>query len=310
MMRKLLLLILGIISCHGFSQNENCAFSDTNYYFQVQIVTDEAPAIDYDKDDFIMHLETNSAISEADSQFLNEHLVEVYRQYPNSTEGQSPNVLYVVSDDDTMYSLLATYIESINALFFYCDCEFSDGYYHYYARLITDQIPGNDFNKTDFINHLVSNSNPSDSQLDFLNNSIIEVVNAFPSSQSESLQKTVEVISDYDLLVSYLYDFTQSFDLVEIVCDGETLSINDTTNSENDIKIFPNPVVRNSTINIDNQLFVEQLFIYDVTGKLLVTKTIKGLNAIAMNEFNLKSGVYFFKFTSRNGYITKKIIVK
>mgnify|MGYP000215197405 CR=1 FL=1 len=309
MIKKLLLFIFGFIACHAFSQDEDCDFSDGNYYLQVLIVTDEIPSVDYDKDDFIAHLETNSSISEADSQFLNEHLVDVYRQYPNSTGDPGQKYVYVVSDDETVETLFNTYTESVNAIYLYCDCEFEDGYSYYYARLITDDLPGDDFNKTDFINHIISNSTPSTSQLDFLNDRIVEVVNAFPSAQSESLQKTVKVISDYDIFVPFLYDFPSSFSLVELICDNATLSTNESTNTINDITIFPNPVVRNSTIHIDNQ-FVEELFIYDVTGKLLDTRVVKGLSTIAMNAFDLKSGVYFLKFTSKEGHITKKVIVK
>lgn len=308
MIKKLLLFILGIVSCYGFSQNEDCVFSDGNYYLQVLLITNEIPEIDYNKDDFILHLETNSAISEADLQFLNEHIVEVYKRYPNSTTDPGQKYVYVVSDNETIGALFNTYTESINTFYLYCDCELENEY-TYYVRLITDEIPGDDFNKTDFINHLTSTSAPSDSQLEFLNDRIIEVVNAFSSAQSESLQKTVKVISDYDIFVPYLYDFPLSYSLVELICGDATLSINDTTNALNDIYIFPNPIVENSTINIDNQL-VEELFIYDVNGKLLVSKTAKGLYTIAMNEFNLKTGVYFLKFTSKKGYVTKKIIVK
>ena len=309
MTRKILLLILGFISCHAFSQDEDCVFSDDNYYLQVLIVTDDTLDVDYNKDDFILHLETNSAITEADAQFLNEHLVEVYRQYPNSTGDPGQKYVYVVSDDETVEALFNTYTESVSAIYLYCDCEAENGTHQYYARVIADEFPSDDYNKTDFINHIIANSAPTDDQLDFLNTTIIEVRNAFQGAQSVNLRNTLMVTSNYDILVPFLHDFPESFNFVEYICNNATLSVQDNDASVNTITIFPNPIVRNSTINIDNQ-FVEELFIYDVTGKLLETKTMKGLHTIPMNEFDLKSGIYFLKFTSRKGHITKKVIVK
>lgn len=310
-MKKTLTLVLSIFSIIGFSQNENCAFSDGYFYYQVLLISDESPDANFNKNDFILHLETNSSISASDSLFLNEHLQEVFIQNPTSNEDPGQKYLYVISDNNTVINLLNTYTESVTNLGIYCECMLSGGYFHYYVRLITDGIPQSTFNKTDFISHLTTNSNPSDAELNFLNNSIIDSYTAFPSSQTESLQKTVIVVSDYDLLVAYLYNFPLSFNQINLICgEAELLSISDNLNSSNNITIFPNPVVENSIIKIDKHLHVEKLFIYDLTGKILIKKTLEGVNSIMINEFNLNPGFYFFKFKSNNAYIVKKIIVK
>ncbi len=311
MIKKLLLFIFGFIACHAFSQDEDCQFSDGNYYFQLLLITEEAPGIDYNEEDLITHLETTSTLSEADAMFLEDHLIDVYSQYPYLTEGQFQKYVYVVSDDPTIDEVLASYTSSIasNTIAFYCDCESEDGVHQYYTRVIADEFPSDDYNKTDFINHIIANSAPTDDQLDFLNTTITEVRNGFQGAQSVNLRNTLVVTSNYDILVPFLHDFPESFNLVEYICNNATLSVQDNDASVNTITIFPNPVIRNSTINIDNQ-FIEELFIYDVTGKLLATKTMKGLYTIPMNEFDLKSGVYFLKFTSKEGHITKKVIVK
>jgi hypothetical protein len=218
--------------------------------------------------------------------------------------------LQVVSNDHTIEALLNTFNESLTHIVLYCDCEELDGYFHYYATLNVNELPVISFNKTDFINHIETTSTPSSNDLVFLNNSIVEVYLAFPSVPTGSLRKTVLVISEYDLMVPYLYGFSESFDLVEIICGQPVLSVNDQLDISNSITIIPNPVVSNSIISIDDQLFIEQLSIFDITGKLILKKENLGSNTISTNEFNLAPGLYVLKFTSENAYIIKKIIVK
>jgi len=310
-MKKILIIILGLFVLNGFSQNVNCDFSDGNFYFQVLLNISTIPAVDFDKSDFILHLENNSNISQADSQFLNTHILEVYRQYPDSNEDPAQKYVYVVSDDHTIHPLLISYTESIdNYPYIFCDCAFTDGYFYYYVTLNTDVIPQDDFNKTSFINHMVSTSNLTTVELDFLNNSIVEAQNAFIGFQTESLQKTVNIISNYDLMTPYLSDFVQSIDHVEIICGQPVLSIYDITIPNTAISIAPIPIVNRSKITIDSKVLVDELLIYDVTGKLINKQKIKGLNTIPINEFTLKTGLYFFKFVTGNNYITKKVIVE
>ena len=166
-----------------------------------------------------------------------------------------------------------------------------------------------DFDKTDFINHIQINSNPSNSDLVFLESSINEVYVASPSSQTDN-RKTLIVTSDYDLMMPYLYNFFESLNLVELICGEPVLSTNVYQDLTDLILIYPIPVVETSIISLRDQLNSIELVVYDVTGKTLINKSYKDEKVIKMSDFNLISGLYFLKFSNENESIIKKIIVK
>lgn len=68
---------------------------------------------------------------------------------------------------------------------------------------------------------------------------------------------------------------------------------------------YPNP--SNGVINFNNSHSFETITIYGVQGNLIEKKNISdGMNTI---EHSLPSGIYFIKFSGRNGNVTKKLIV-
>lgn len=307
-MKKILITLLLVISFKVVSQNETCAFSDGNYHFSIQIIIEDLP-LDFDKADFIQHLETNSNISNTEVNHLEDNLIDVYRLFPYSDSEPFNKFLRISTTDFLLDSFLIDFNESIQQVGILCNCAYSDGYYYNYVRLITNEIPTNDFNKTDFINHLETNSNISNSDLNFLNNSIEEVTIGFPSSQTESLQKTLIIISNYDLMLPYLYDFSESLDLVELLCGEPELAINE-FNIEDNIKIIPNPVTENSHIIISDKISIEKLIVYDLNGKILINKSLIGTKLMDIRILNLDSGLYFFKFNSSKSSTIKKVIFK
>ena len=186
-------------------------------------------------------------------------------------------------------------------------CVWQDGNYRYYVRLIIDNIPQSDFDKTDFITHIETNSNPSNSDLTFLNNSIIGVSPSFPSSMNENLQKTVTVTSDYDSMDSFLISFSESLDLVELFCESE-LGI-ETFELKSSVLIFPNPISKNSKIFIDERINFKRLNIIDITGKQIISDEINNEKTILFSKYSLANGIYFLKFSNEDLSITRKIIV-
>lgn len=187
-------------------------------------------------------------------------------------------------------------------------CPWDDGLHRYYVKLITDVIPTPDFDKTDFINHLITNSNPPTTELDFLNGSISSVTMSFPSSMSDSLRKVVTIACDYDSMDTYLSVYTDSIEYVEFQCQP-ILGV-ENFNLKNNIKIYPNPITNNSIIKIDQIANLKKLKIYDITGKKLYSLSIEKLSLINLNIFQLENGIYVFKFISDNRTISKKIISK
>ena len=307
-MKKIVLVLLIFTSFKSISQNEACIFSDGYYQFSVQMIIENI-ALDFDKSDFILHLETHSNISSSQINHLENNLIEVYRTHPNSNSEPEANFLRISSTDASLDSFLSAFNESIQSAEMLCNCDYSDGFYYNYVRLITNQIPADEFNKTDFIAHLVANSTVSSSDLDFLNNSIEAVSLGFPSSQTESLQKTLSIVSNHDLMLPYLYNFPESIDLVEFLCGEAQLSVTN-VDLENTIQIVPNPMTENSNIIISDNSLLKELIVFDINGKMLVKRSIDNAKRIEISSLNLDSGLYFFKFNADTGSIIKKVIFK
>jgi hypothetical protein len=97
-------------------------------------------------------------------------------------------------------------------------------------------------------------------------------------------------------------------DIVIYNC-SEALSINDVDYLNNNINIYPNPST--GIFNIKMKSLEDFTFdIYDITGKIIMSKI-----DIVKNEFNLdlssySKGLYFIKLKSSVGTITKKLILR
>ena len=309
-MKLLVTTLLILLTFSSFSQNEECAFSDDNYYYRTLLIIDEAPTVSFDKDAFILHLDTNSNISETDSQFLNEHIIGVYREHPNNVNEPEDYTLLIGADNLTVGTLLEGYEESLDNTLLYCDCVNPNGLFEFYIALNDSGIPDSDYTKADFINYLEATSSPTQEQLDFLNANITDVERAFPMSNIESLQRALFVTANYDLLISYLSNFPTAFNYTVISCYEEVLSNGNHRNLENNIKISPNPITPNSTVQFENQFEVDELNVYDISGKLIVRKPTKGLRTVSLNDVKLNSGLYFFIFRFQNSLLLKKAVVE
>ncbi len=75
------------------------------------------------------------------------------------------------------------------------------------------------------------------------------------------------------------------------------ISLETPTNSNNDIKIIPNPVNSICTIEIDNEYYGNaEVIIYDISGNVITTiekKKEKGILTFTTNLNSLQSGTYF-----------------
>ena len=83
----------------------------------------------------------------------------------------------------------------------------------------------------------------------------------------------------------------------------ETLSIEEETLTQNDIKIYPNPT--SDYVNIETLQNIEKIEMYNLLGKLMLTTTEKSIN---LKQFN--SGVYLLKVKTVNGSANKRIVKK
>ncbi|WP_040279455.1 T9SS type A sorting domain-containing protein [Psychroserpens damuponensis] len=89
-----------------------------------------------------------------------------------------------------------------------------------------------------------------------------------------------------------------------------SLGIDDVYISEH-VSIYPNPAKNNLNILTSSNLQLELATIYDVRGRLVVTKNLNTtytLNSIDVSQ--LQNGVYFIKINVENNTITKKFIIE
>jgi len=88
------------------------------------------------------------------------------------------------------------------------------------------------------------------------------------------------------------------------------LSIGDKDYLENSIKVFPNPVARNSDLFVlfGTNMDVE-INVYSVTGKLVLTNSVSNLNRTKISTASLSNGVYMLQIKAENTSITRKVIV-
>lgn len=92
--------------------------------------------------------------------------------------------------------------------------------------------------------------------------------------------------------------------------DCSTLTNEDFVLSQ-EVYVYPNPVQESLFVKNTINTTIEQITIYDVNGKLVLTpEEIASKSLITINVNSLSQGVYFVKIKSENASFTKRIIVK
>lgn len=84
-------------------------------------------------------------------------------------------------------------------------------------------------------------------------------------------------------------------------------SINENKKKENEIKIYPNPVAHEITIETAPDVKIQQIKLYDITGKHIKTFPPK---STLLNIATIPQGHYLLTITTNKGTFTEKIIKK
>lgn len=91
------------------------------------------------------------------------------------------------------------------------------------------------------------------------------------------------------------------------VQDTNTLSVNDITNNEDQIRMHPNPA--KDQLNINTPTNLEQIAIYDMSGKLILAdKNIAGNSHVLQLE-HLSNGMYMVQIKTQKTTTLKKLII-
>src|SRR5690606_15987836 len=86
------------------------------------------------------------------------------------------------------------------------------------------------------------------------------------------------------------------------------LSINEMVSAK--FSIYPNPATNMVNITNSENMLVEQVTVYDITGKQLSTQNYNNETQIQLNIENLASGTYMLHIQTNAGLAVKKLVKK
>ena len=92
--------------------------------------------------------------------------------------------------------------------------------------------------------------------------------------------------------------------LQEIENYEDITGVND--NYMTDANVYPNPV--KDRLYIETSTLIQSIEVYDVYGRLQVTKTPSHQSDLSVDVSDLNSGIYFVKVKTEEGNIVKRII--
>jgi beta-glucanase (GH16 family) len=98
--------------------------------------------------------------------------------------------------------------------------------------------------------------------------------------------------------------FTQSSMIIDYVRVYQNTTLSTTEISSNSFRVYPNPA--SSEINIQSNVQISHIELYDILGKLILDET-KSPKTMKIN--NLKSGLYLLKIYAGNTKTVKKVII-
>ncbi len=194
--------------------------------------------------------------------------------------------------------LLLIFLVSTNLTFGQqTDCSQPNGTFSYYAVLIIDNIP-NSFNKTDFINHIVSLDNISNENLTTLNDNITEVFKSFPTAQSEYLQRVVNINSNVEIY-PILTELNNSVEYHECTGEGTILGLKNNEYLKS-IVVYPNPLTENSVVEFKMVQVEVKLEIINNLGQRIHEENILNDKIFDLKKVNLTSGINYLKIIDLN----------
>lgn len=286
-MKKGLFLILILQIAFSYSQN-NCVQSDGIFRYQAQLFIENI-STDFDKADLINYVIGLEDISNEDLNTLNEGITLVFKTFPS----QNPHRLITIFSTIEIDTILASFNNSIES--HYCistDCSLDDGTFSYYSLLMNNNIP-NDFDKDDFIDFIVAVESISNEDLATLNTHITSVSKAFPTSQTELLQRVV-VVNATTELYAILENLNNTVEHHECNDDDIILEINDNEQIEYSI-IYPNPITKDSVIKLNRNFNDIRLELINQLGQIIYHERILGKNIIELKKLPIANGVSFIK---------------
>jgi len=180
--------------------------------------------------------------------------------------------------------------------------EFFDDWYSgegYPSYQITSNVDGNDVAIT--VNQTQSHNSVS----------FFEMPLTFKIEGASGEEETIRVDHTTD---GQVFNHTAAFPIANVVFDpkSDIISRNNTATLsiandvlEAGIRIFPNPVVENLTIQVSNSIQLQKIELFNALGQLVFSKTSPAeITALS----RLRNGVYILKITTDKGLLTKTLL--
>lgn len=135
-----------------------------------------------------------------------------------------------------------------------------------------------------------------------VDNARVSMANCSNFSDITTLRTMLNTASSWET------DNTNAYDQSTPVCNFlQTLSAENLKILENAISVFPNPVNDRFRINVTNNIVIDKVEVYDITGQRVIT--IDNYNANStINLSSLETGIYLSKIFSNGKSIVKKLI--
>ena len=95
---------------------------------------------------------------------------------------------------------------------------------------------------------------------------------------------------------------------MEFLYSDNNLKTNTLENTNPYISLYPNPFNNSLTLKTTLNNHIDSIELYDISGRIVLTKTEINASSKMLNLEGLTSGSYFVKITTNKGTITKKII--
>jgi hypothetical protein len=90
----------------------------------------------------------------------------------------------------------------------------------------------------------------------------------------------------------------------------QTTGVDETLN-EKSVKLYPNPNKGSFTIETDNELMMNAINVFDITGKKVFSNVLQKKNRMhQLNVSSVETGIYIVQIETEKGSICKKMIVE
>jgi Leucine-rich repeat (LRR) protein len=92
--------------------------------------------------------------------------------------------------------------------------------------------------------------------------------------------------------------------------DSSVLSLDNLNEENRSLTVFPNPAETDLTISSLGNIDIQNIALYGVLGKKVISKKNNKASKITLDVSNLPVGIYFIRAQTTKGILTKKLIIK